>query len=223
MEYTPEELKRIYQRRFNPQENIVRDRIWSVLVRNFFQAWIKPESVVVDLGCGFGEFLRHVNCQRRIGVDLNPQARESLSQAGIEHMQQSVFEPLPLAAESVDFVFTSNLMEHLPGKQACELMIREAHRLLKPDGHFVMMGPNIRVIRGEYWDFWDHIVPISDRSLVEALECLGFRIVNCWPRFLPYTTKSSLPKADWLVRTYLKCPWLWPIFGHQFLIRVTKF
>ncbi len=222
MERTPEELKRIYQRRFSAAENLARDRIWSVLVRHFFQRWINPEYTVLDLGCGFGEFLRHVNGRRKIGVDLNSQARETLSQAGIEYLQQSVFEPLPLADASVDFVFTSNLMEHLPGKKEVERMICEAQRVLKPGGHFVMMGPNIRMIPGIYWDYWDHIVPISDRSLVEALECLGFAIVNCWPRFLPYTTKSSLPKASWIVRLYLGCPWLWPIFGQQFLIRAAK-
>jgi dolichol-phosphate mannosyltransferase len=222
MKPTSEELNRIYQGRFTAQENLARDRIWSVLVRNFFQRWIESDDTVVDLGCGFGEFLRHVTCHRRIGVDLNALARETLLQAGIEYMQQSVSEPLPLAEGSVDFVFTSNLMEHLPGKKEVEQMIQEARRLLKPTGHFVMMGPNIRVIPGPYWDFWDHVVPISDRSLVEALECLGFTIVDCWPRFLPYTTKSSLPKADFLVRSYLKCPWLWQVFGHQFLIRARK-
>src|SRR5438046_13672 len=128
MKPTPEELRRIYQGRFSAQENLARDRIWSVLVRHFFQRWIKSDDIVVDLGCGFGEFLRHVTCRRRIGVDLNALARETLSQAGIEYMQQSVSEPLPLAEASVDFVFTSNLMEHLPGKKEVEQMIQEAHR-----------------------------------------------------------------------------------------------
>ncbi len=222
MEPLPAELERIYSRRFTAQENLARDRIWTVLVRKFFQRWIKPDDVVLDLGCGFGEFLRHVNCGRKIGVDLNPESTKILSQAGIEYLQQSVCDEYPLEENSVDFVFTSNLMEHLLSKPQVEQMIREAYRVLKPGGYFVMMGPNVRVIPGTYWDFWDHIVPISDLSLVEALECLGFRIVNCWARFLPYTTKSSLPKAPWMVQLYLACPWMWRIFGQQFLVRATK-
>jgi SAM-dependent methyltransferase len=219
---TTEELKRIYTRRFSADENQARDQIWSVIVRDFFQRWIKSDDVVLDLGCGFGEFLRHVNCDRKIGVDLNPLARDTLLQAGVEYLQHSVCEALPIDEASVDFVFTSNLMEHLPGKKEVEQMILEARRLLKPGGHFVMMGPNIRIVSDLYWDFWDHIVPISDRSLVEALECSGFQIVDCWPRSLPYTTKSSLPKAAWLVKLYMRCRWLWPIFGQQFLIRAMK-
>ena len=137
-------------------------------------------------------------------------------------MQQSVCERYPLPDASVDFVFTSNLMEHLPDKPGVEQMIREVHRVLKPGGHFVMMGPNIQVIPGSYWDFWDHLVPISELSLIECLECLGFRITNSWGRFLPYTTKSSIPKASWLVSLYLKCPWIWGFMGQQFLVRATK-
>src|SRR6476646_2718253 len=136
MEPTPEELKRIYSRRFSADENLARDQIWSIIVRDFFQRWIKSDDVVLDLGCGFGAFLRHVNCGRKIGVDLNPLARDTLSQAGVEYLQHSVCEPLPVDEASVDFVFTSNLMEHLPGKKEVEQMIHEAHRLLRPGGQF---------------------------------------------------------------------------------------
>jgi dolichol-phosphate mannosyltransferase len=222
MKPTSEELQRIYKRRFSAAENVRRDEIWSVIVRQYFQRWIKPDDVVLDLGCGFGEFLRHVDCGRKIGVDLNPLASEALAQAGVEYLQHSVCEQLPLAEGSIDFVFTSNLMEHLPGKKEVEQMVLEARRLLKPGGHFVMMGPNIRTIPHRYWDYWDHVVPISDLSLVEALECSSFQIVDCYPRFLPYTTKSIIPKAPWMVKVYLRCPWVWPIFGKQFLIRAEK-
>lgn len=85
---------------------------------------------MLDLGCGFGEFLRHVNCGRKIGVDLNPLARDTLMKAGVEYLQHSVCEALPVEEASVDFVFTSNLMEHLPGKAEVEKMIRECNDCL---------------------------------------------------------------------------------------------
>ena len=75
---------------------------------------------------------------------------------------------------------------------------------------------------GEYWDFWDHLTPITDRSLVELLEHIDYEVEDCFPKFLPYTTQSSLPKAAWLVRAYLKMPFAWRVLGRQFLVRARR-
>jgi hypothetical protein len=113
-------------------------------------------------------------------------------------------------------------MEHLPGKEAVQRMVNEVRRVLVPGGSFVALGPNVRVVPGAYWDYWDHLVPISERSLAELLETSGFRVKECHARFLPYTTQSALPKAPWLVRLYLRVPAIWRILGAQFLVRAQK-
>ena len=94
---------------------------------------------------------------------------------------------------SVDLVFSSNLLEHLPSKEAAERMMTESRRVLKPGGSLLLLGPNLRYLPGEYWDSWDHRLPITDRSLAELLGSLGFKVVEQHARFLPYTTKSALP------------------------------
>ena len=101
-------------------------------------------------------------------------------------------------------------------------MLREIGRVLKPGGHFVAMGPNLRYLPGAYWDFWDHVVPITDSSLVEVLATTGFDVIDQIARFLPSTTCSSLPQRPWLVGLYLKLRFLWPMFGRQFLVRARK-
>ncbi len=218
---TDEEVQRIYRHRFSEADKRAKAAIWKVIVESYFQKWVKPSDTVVDLGCGYGEFLNFLHAERRVGVDLNPDSSQHLA-AGIEFYQHSVCDLPFLADNSVDLVFTSNLMEHLPGKREVEQMIRSAHRVLRPGGHFVMMGPNLRLLPGTYWDFWDHIVPITDRSLVEALENLDFEIASCHGKFLPYTTRSALPQAPWMVRLYLAVPLVWSLLGKQFLIRARK-
>jgi hypothetical protein len=84
------------------------------------------------------------------------------------------------------------------------------------------MGPNVRFVAGAYWDFWDHLTPITDRSLVELLEHLDYSVELCYPKFLPYTTRSSIPKSLWLVRGYVRFPPAWRILGKQFLIRARR-
>jgi dolichol-phosphate mannosyltransferase len=192
-----------------------------VIVEHFFSRWIKPSDTVLDLGCGYGEFLNHVRAAKRIGVDINPDSPSHLDEQ-IEFFQKGVCDLHFIADDSIDIVFTSNLMEHLPGKREVEQMVREAHRVLRPGGHFVMMGPNIRMLPGKYWDFWDHIVAISDRSLREVLENMEFEVVDLYPRFLPYTTRSWIPKHPALIQLYLSVPLAWRFMGKQFLIRAQK-
>lgn len=218
---TEDEVQRIYRKRFPEEALAAKSRTWSVIVGQFLSRWIKSTDTVLDLGCGYGEFLNHVRADRRIGVDINPDSPTHLD-SGIEFFQKGVCDLSFLEDSTVDVVFTSNLMEHLPGKREVEQMVREAWRVLRPGGCFIMLGPNIRMLPGKYWDFWDHIVPISDRSLGELLENMEFEVADFYPRFLPYTTRSWLPKHPLLIRLYLSFPPAWWIMGKQFLIRARK-
>jgi len=221
MEPDPEDLQRLYRQRFDDADRQDRKRIWRVLVESYFQRHVPSSAAVLDLGCGYGEFLNPLRCARRAGVDLNPESAKQL-EPGIEFHAGDV-RNLPMFPDgSFDVVFTSNLMEHLPSKEDVEKMIREARRVLKPGGQFIAMGPNLRFTGGAYWDFWDHLTPITDRSLAEVLGVLDFKIVEQRPRFIPYTTRSALPRASWLIRLYLHLPIAWRFFGGQFLLRAAR-
>jgi ubiquinone/menaquinone biosynthesis C-methylase UbiE len=100
--------------------------------------------------------------------------------------------------------------------------LREVYRVLKPGGRFLVLQPNIRFAYREYWDFFDHHLPFSDRAMVEGLETCNFRIESVRPRFLPYTTKSALPAWPILVRLYLRCPPLHRLLGKQMFIVAVK-
>jgi hypothetical protein len=75
--------------------------------------------------------------------------------------------------------------------------------VLRGGGRVLILQPNIRVLGGQYWDFVDHHLPLTDRTLVEALNLVGMEVREVRPRFLPYTTKSRLPQQPLLVRLYL--------------------
>jgi SAM-dependent methyltransferase len=68
---------------------------------------------VLDLGCGYGEFINNVPAQRKFAMDLNPESRKHLGR-DIEFFEQDCSAPWPLADDSLETVFTSNFFEHLP-------------------------------------------------------------------------------------------------------------
>ena len=210
-------LTRIYEYRFSEERRRKKYEVWQTLCESFFQRFIRPEDTVLDIGCGMGEFLNNVRCRRRIGVDLYADSRKYLA-AEVEFHVTAAHDLSGIADASVDFAFCSNLLEHMPDKQTVDAVLSAVLTRLRPGGRFMIMGPNMRMIPHEYWDFWDHYVAISDRSLCEALYGAGYEIESSVARFLPYTTRGRLPQHPFFVRMYVRCPLIWRLLGKQFLV-----
>ena len=217
---TNADLAEEYRIRFSDR-SAYRDAVWSVLVRRFFQRFIPPRAVVLDLGAGWGEFIRHVQADRKLAMDLNPELPTRVG-SGVEAIMQDCSAPWAVAPDSLDIVFTSNFFEHLPNKDALRRTVLEARRCLKPGGKIICLGPNIRFVPGTYWDFWDHHVALTDRSLRELLELLGLQVIVCESRFLPYSMSQGFTPPLWMLEAYLRLPWAWRLFGKQFLMVARK-
>jgi SAM-dependent methyltransferase len=212
----PAELQSIYDLRFSSML-AYRTRVWEVLTTAFFQQFVRPTDAVLDLGCGYGEFINHIACREKIGMDLNPRSPEFLAPE-VKFLAQDCSTRWPLADASLDVVFTSNFFEHLPDKKSLRDTLLEARRCLKPGGRLVALGPNIKYVQGAYWDFWDHFLCLTEMSLGEALENNGYRVTRSHARFLPYSMVGQPHYSTTLLRMYLALPVLWPLFGKQFLV-----
>lgn len=219
MPQADQQLDRIYGERFAGSERH-RQQVWQVLTRHFFQRWIQASDAVLDMGAGYCEFINQIGAGRKFAMDLNPATAQKAA-AGVTVYSQSVSDRWPVAAGSLDAVFTSNFLEHLPTKDDLHRSLAEAYRALRPGGRFIAMGPNIRFCGDVYWDFIDHYLPLSDRSLAEALSTAGFSMETVVPRFLPYTMTGKKPSLP-LVRLYLALPLAWRVLGKQFLIIAKK-
>lgn len=211
-----EELRREYDLRFSSMQEY-RAQVWKVLTGSFFQKFIPENAAVLDLGCGWGEFINQIRAGRKYGMDLNPESRNKLTK-DVEFFEQDCSARWPLEDGTLDVVFTSNFFEHLLNKEMLRSTIAEIHRCLKPGGRIIALGPNIRFLPGTYWDFWDHHVALTDRSLSELLTLQGFRIGRCHPRFLPYTMARGSKPPLFFLKAYLKLPVFWPYLGRQFLV-----
>jgi len=220
MASTQQELSKIYHRRFI-RTAAYRNKVWQVLTREFFSRWVRPADTVLDLGCGYGEFINNISAGRKLAMDLNPDAPARLAK-GVEFLHQDCSAPWPLADNCLDVVFTSNFFEHLPDKECLNLTLRQALRCLKPGGRLIAVGPNIKYLHGEYWDFYDHHVYLTETSLGEAMEIEGYQIDVITPRFLPFTMVSAPEYPMFFVQLYIALPSLWRLRGKQFLLVARK-
>jgi SAM-dependent methyltransferase len=217
--HSAEDLQEIYRARF-AGKSAYRQKVWSVLC-SYFSRWISPQDAVLDLGAGHCEFINAVVCGTRFAMDLNLAAKE-MANPDVTVIQQDCSQPWRVSPASFDVIFTSNFFEHLPSKAALERTIGEAFRSLKPGGRLIAMGPNIKIATGEYWDFFDHYLPLTELSLAAIAKKCGFSIVICRDRFLPYTMSAGRQYPISAVRAYLAMPFAWRFFGKQFLVIAEK-
>jgi SAM-dependent methyltransferase len=215
------DVANIYRDRFGQTGHGRRDRVWKVLCAHFFARRIARSASVLELGCGYCEFINNIDARHKFAVDINPDAAQYAS-AEVAFFNVSATDLDKVGREMVDVVFTSNFFEHLRDKTECDDVLNAVGRALKPGGKLIVMGPNIRYAYREYWNFYDHCLPLSDLSMAEGLRLAGFTIEENIARFLPFTMRNKIPTHDILVRAYLAMPVAWRILGKQFLITAVK-
>ncbi|MDX6203908.1 MAG: hypothetical protein QOE24_841 [Frankiales bacterium] len=207
-----EHMRVLYSERFGGDE-VFRRAMWTVLAERFFQRYVPRDAVLVDIAAGGCEFVNAISARERIAVDVNP-AVAAAAGPGVRAVIGPAHDMSDLADHSVDIVFASNFFEHLYRDDILAVMA-EARRVLKPSGRFLILQPNIRYCSKDYWMFFDHVTPLDEHSLAEALGMSGFRVESMIKRFLPFSTKGRLPKTTWLVRAYLAVPPVWRLLGAQ--------
>jgi len=206
-----------YRLRFEKNANY-RNEVWKVIVDKYLgKKHIVSWDIVLDIGCGWGEFINNVVCKKKYAMDLNPDTKNKVN-SDVELLLQDCSQEWSLKANSLDVVFSSNFFEHLPDKAALGRTLDEAFRCLKPGGRIICMGPNIKCVPGAYWDFWDHYLPLTELSLKEGMELSGFQVPVCKEKFMPYSMSQGFNPPLFLIGIYLSFPLFWKISGKQFLV-----
>ena len=192
-----------------------RDHVWKALWRYYFRYRIRPTDTVLDLGCGYGDFINNVVAARRIAIDVWPGIVDHLHK-DVEAIVGPVSDLSAVADGSVDYAFASNLFEHVSQEEFAQALASLATKL-SPNGCLTILQPNYRYAYREYFDDYTHVSIYSHVSLCDFLAANGFEPVEAHKRFLPLSVKSRLPTWAPLIGLYLKSP-LKPL-GKQMLVR----
>ena len=190
-----------------------RIKVWRAITE-YLQPFVGKDKTVLDLGCGYGDFINEISEKKKYALDMGPDVKEFINKDVIFINKPSTsMESVP--KKSVDVVFSSNLFEHLD-KNELDKTMKGINRCLKSNGKLILIGPNFQYSYKNYFDDYTHKTAFSHISLADAMYEYGFTPIKIMPKFLPLTLKSKLPKSYFLTKYYLHSP-LKPM-GKQMLL-----
>lgn len=91
--------------------------------RHLWQPYVSPNDDVLDFGCGGGFLLHVLEARKKVGIEVNPHARESATQLGIE-----MYERIDDVAGTFDKVISSHALEHIPHPRQALLELKQKLR-----------------------------------------------------------------------------------------------
>lgn len=140
-----------------------------------FEKWLSPDLDVLDFGCGGGWLLASLPGRRKLGVEVNPEARRTAEKLGLA----TVSDLAEVAPASFDRVISNNALEHItdPFGSLCQIFEK-----LRPDGLLVLVVPceGIR-IRFREREPNHHLFSWSPQAIGNLVKDAGFRIVSSEP------------------------------------------
>lgn len=214
-----QDLTKCYTRRFSKKERSTRNKMWQTLCSFYLQKFVKRSDTVMDIGAGYCEFINNIKCKKKIAVDINPDTKLA-ARPEVNVISANILGLPQKLNASAEVVFASNFLEHLKDRDEVVKVLDKINKLLKSNGKFLLLQPNIDLIKERYWDFIDHKAILNTRSIIESLELAGFKVNLLVERFLPYTTKNIfIPMFPILLKIYLLLPErIRPFPGQTFVV-----
>ena len=74
-----DQLSDLYRIRFAKETLPRKNAIWKILCSDFFSKYVKESDTVLDIACGYGEFINNIEAKEKLAIDLNPDAKGYLN------------------------------------------------------------------------------------------------------------------------------------------------
>ncbi len=147
-----------------------RQKVWKAICE-YLSKYIPRDSVVLELGSGYCDFINNIKASKKIAVDINSDLKKYCN-PDIEFINSNVVD-INFQPGSVGIVFASNLFEHLNDKDL-NIIIEKVLYCLNSSGRLILIQPNYKYSYRDYWDDYTHIKVFSHISLSDFLKSKGF-------------------------------------------------
>lgn len=130
---------------------------------------------VLELGGGKGEFLElceKIGAKKIVSIDLEPGHPKVKKYEIIKYLKKT--------KEKFDVIFARHILEHFTPQNVL-LIMKHAFRILRKNGLFIIIVPNLKnldVATNDFWREFEHIRPYNDVGLKRNLEWIGFKIIK---------------------------------------------
>jgi SAM-dependent methyltransferase len=177
-----------FAERFRGSEEYVR------ALQRFYLPYFEGKENVLDVGCGRGEFLEMIPAAR--GIDSSEESVALCRAKGLRAEKADLFHYLAdLPEASLDGVFCSQVVEHLPPMRLPEF-VRLAATRLQRGGVMAIETPNpecLAIFATHFFIDPTHTRPVPHQLLAFYLEEFGMGAIELH-RFSP--ARESMPAVD---------------------------
>lgn len=208
--------KNYHDTRFKFDEK--RDILWRTIYNCFFKSQIKSNYALLELGAGYCNFINQAECTTRIAIDVWSGFTRYAADGVITKVCK-INEINFIENNSLDFVFASNIFEHVTQDELIETL-RILKYKLKKNASINIIQPNFKYAYREYFDDYTHKAVYTHISLSDLLEAHGYKVISNKGKFLPLSIKSIFPVHPLLIKFYMSLP-VKP-FAKQMFIKAIK-
>lgn len=137
---------------------------------------------LLELGAGHGLLLELARSRGipACGVELFPDRVAICRAKGLDVTQHDLREPLSFPDSAFGMVYSGQVIEHVP-PDGQRMMLREAFRVLRPGGKFLINSPNRNHEASRLQRDHDYLLTIAE--LVVLLRAAGFSNIDLSPNF----------------------------------------
>ncbi|ABC76303.1 class I SAM-dependent methyltransferase [Syntrophus aciditrophicus] len=165
----------------------------------YFQPYCDRDIDLLDFGCADGFILRSLPARRRIGIEVNPAARQRCEELCLkENTSIELHDTLTCVEnEAVDTIISNHCLEHVPNPME---NLEHMKRCLRPRGYLVLVVPfdDWRNAQHRVWQPNNkdhHLYTWSPMNLGNMVSEAGFQIVS-----VSLCSQAWSPKIIWIQR-----------------------